>query len=380
MALPKDLHWASDATYPAGTDPWSGAPTKVEPTTGKKDRGMTPETPQSAMEMNWWMGAVGDILGILDARDGTPVLFDSVGTHTWHSGPTDTRVEIELWGAGGGGGGGGYALSTKVYSCSGAGGAGSLKKRVILDVTPDTDYHIIIQAGGTGGLGGLHVGLVEATAGTAGGSTSFCDASDSPIVTAHGGTGGQPAGQPTNGPLHASALTTCFAVFPGGVPTDRFRFKTPIGDPADFFLPGQFDLTYCDGPGVGGDGISRVVALFYENQMPGGDIPRNGAQALEGYLGGQQGPFGTDATFRFGGPGGGGGGAGPFGPGFDGNFGGNANDSGNGTSGHGGGGGSDGQGCGGGGGGGGGVGSTGGTDGGGGTGGSSGALILRVIS
>lgn len=46
--------WASDANYPAGSDPWSGEPTKVAPTVGEIEDGHTPGVPVPAETENWW--------------------------------------------------------------------------------------------------------------------------------------------------------------------------------------------------------------------------------------------------------------------------------------------------------------------------------------
>lgn len=46
------LDWAEDDNYPAGADPWSGTPTKTEPSQEYKDIGFTPEDPASAQKLN----------------------------------------------------------------------------------------------------------------------------------------------------------------------------------------------------------------------------------------------------------------------------------------------------------------------------------------
>ena len=50
---PIPLTWADDANFPAGADPWSGTPTKVEPTAQSKATGFTPEEPLSAEQINY---------------------------------------------------------------------------------------------------------------------------------------------------------------------------------------------------------------------------------------------------------------------------------------------------------------------------------------
>lgn len=46
--------WASDATFPAGADPWSGQPTKVVPDVAEIAAGHTPGLPVPAETENWW--------------------------------------------------------------------------------------------------------------------------------------------------------------------------------------------------------------------------------------------------------------------------------------------------------------------------------------
>ncbi len=61
------LSWASDDDYAAGVDPWSGAPTKVEPTTQFKTKGFTPEGPGSAQKLNWVINSMADTVTALGA-------------------------------------------------------------------------------------------------------------------------------------------------------------------------------------------------------------------------------------------------------------------------------------------------------------------------
>lgn len=59
MAKPTDLPvWATDATYPAGPDPWANQPTKVEPTSGDQARGFIPFQEPPPEAFNWWMNLV----------------------------------------------------------------------------------------------------------------------------------------------------------------------------------------------------------------------------------------------------------------------------------------------------------------------------------
>lgn len=46
--------WASDANYPAGSDPWSGTPTKSAPSAGEIAAGHVPGVPDPAEVENWW--------------------------------------------------------------------------------------------------------------------------------------------------------------------------------------------------------------------------------------------------------------------------------------------------------------------------------------
>lgn len=55
MAAPSDplVDWASDPTFAAGADAWSGQVNKTEPPTGTKNEGFTPETKPPAGWFNW---------------------------------------------------------------------------------------------------------------------------------------------------------------------------------------------------------------------------------------------------------------------------------------------------------------------------------------
>lgn len=57
---PKPVTWATDANYDAGADPWSGTPTKVDPTTQSLTKGFVPETPGSAQQTNFVLNAFGE--------------------------------------------------------------------------------------------------------------------------------------------------------------------------------------------------------------------------------------------------------------------------------------------------------------------------------
>jgi hypothetical protein len=49
------VSWATNATYPAGSFPWSGGPTKIEPSTGLQAGGAVPNAQVSAQELNWFL-------------------------------------------------------------------------------------------------------------------------------------------------------------------------------------------------------------------------------------------------------------------------------------------------------------------------------------
>jgi hypothetical protein len=57
--------WASDAAYPAGTDAWSATDTKIEPTTGEKESGATPQTGFGAQQFNWLLNNHSNALTFL---------------------------------------------------------------------------------------------------------------------------------------------------------------------------------------------------------------------------------------------------------------------------------------------------------------------------
>lgn len=47
------LDWATDGAYSAGTDPWSGQPNALEPSSGEKRQGVPPKRPFGAQKFNW---------------------------------------------------------------------------------------------------------------------------------------------------------------------------------------------------------------------------------------------------------------------------------------------------------------------------------------
>jgi hypothetical protein len=69
MSRPESLpEWATDANYPAGSDPWSGTPTRVEPSAGEIAAGSTPGTGLAAQLFNWLNGALSEWVTHLDDR------------------------------------------------------------------------------------------------------------------------------------------------------------------------------------------------------------------------------------------------------------------------------------------------------------------------
>lgn len=47
------VSWATDATFPAGSDPWSGGPTKIQPSLALQAGGVAPNAQVPAQEVNW---------------------------------------------------------------------------------------------------------------------------------------------------------------------------------------------------------------------------------------------------------------------------------------------------------------------------------------
>lgn len=67
MALEKNIQFATDDTFPAGVDPWSGDTNKTEPSAQRKAEGFLPESPLSAEEANWLHHYHGKEIAKLDA-------------------------------------------------------------------------------------------------------------------------------------------------------------------------------------------------------------------------------------------------------------------------------------------------------------------------
>ena len=65
MNQPADLPtFATDANYPAGTDPWSGTPTKVKPALAVTAPGHMPNTEWPSQWENWWKANVAEHLAL----------------------------------------------------------------------------------------------------------------------------------------------------------------------------------------------------------------------------------------------------------------------------------------------------------------------------
>lgn len=71
MSSPKFLpttpfpDWANDEDFPAGTDPWSGGPTKVEPVGSVRDMGVQPDDQLGGQHYNWLNYRYGAMLRAL---------------------------------------------------------------------------------------------------------------------------------------------------------------------------------------------------------------------------------------------------------------------------------------------------------------------------
>ena len=237
----------------------------------------------------------------LDAQTGVtaPVVFTATTATVWTSGPNDRRIELEGWGGGGGGGGAGGSTTSTTSASGGGGGGASLARRVVLEIQPNTAYEALVGAAGTGGSAGA-IGNGAGGDGAAGGDTIFRVQGGAELARIKGAIGGRGGVCPTN---NTPALA------PGGAPSNQFR---PTAQAANRFAAnasltdGSAGLTYCYGPGFGGEGINRG----------NGDLAgvRAGADSREGFAGGSGGIAGTNNTY-LGGGGGGGGAAGPGGNG-----------------------------------------------------------------
>jgi hypothetical protein len=85
--------WSSDATYPAGSDPWSATDTKIEPTTGEVEAGATPKTGFGAQQFNWLLNNhASALIWLMKAVTGQAILVQDEFTGD----PGDT-VPDTIW-------------------------------------------------------------------------------------------------------------------------------------------------------------------------------------------------------------------------------------------------------------------------------------------
>jgi hypothetical protein len=66
--------WASDANFPAGSDPWSSQPTKDEPIAGVKATGFRPGRKLPAQWLNWLFGTIIESINGLEVALGLVAL------------------------------------------------------------------------------------------------------------------------------------------------------------------------------------------------------------------------------------------------------------------------------------------------------------------
>jgi hypothetical protein len=101
MTLPaRSLSWATDANYPAGSDPWSGQPTKVALTSGEMAAGFVPDTQVPAEKLNDLLNAMASYVdGVADtaALNWTPK-FNTEGQPNldhWGTPPTAGALNVQ---------------------------------------------------------------------------------------------------------------------------------------------------------------------------------------------------------------------------------------------------------------------------------------------
>lgn len=109
------------------------------------------------------------------------------GTYTVHIPAGTDSIEYKIAGAGGGGGGGNH-MSHGPYLYGGNGGSGELLTGK-MTVTSNSDYQVIVGAGGAGGVGVKYSD--SQTSGKSGGNSSFGN------ISARGGGGGYRATTPS---------------------------------------------------------------------------------------------------------------------------------------------------------------------------------------
>jgi hypothetical protein len=223
-------------------------------------------------------------------------LFTANGTFTVPAGIT--AIRFRAVGGGGGGAGGGSAAAAQLQVGGGGGSAG----QVVDQTLAVTATHLLtitlggVGVGGNGGALGGNVGI----AGSSGGGTSIVDTTASAtLVTAPGGTGGNP-----------SAASSTTAVAGGLYGTNGLRGSISTAWPGS----GGTSATSSPGPVanvVGGAGGGTATALLGGN---GGPAQLTGTVlvlqvAASGNGGTAAGVAGTTATMPGCGGGGGGGGA-----------------------------------------------------------------------
>lgn len=90
--------WATDANYPAGSNPWNATPIKVEPSSGIKAAGHTPDTRPPPQWMNDWQNLVGD--GWIDYFDKRRILIadeftgDQINRGIWQDASGHSGVAV----------------------------------------------------------------------------------------------------------------------------------------------------------------------------------------------------------------------------------------------------------------------------------------------
>lgn len=82
MGLEKNIQFATDATFPAGADPWSSTSNKTEPSVQRKEEGFIPEDPIPADELNWLLHYNAKEIARLDRIVTVPDFQKSVRTAT----------------------------------------------------------------------------------------------------------------------------------------------------------------------------------------------------------------------------------------------------------------------------------------------------------
>ncbi len=108
--IPDELpEWATDDNYAAGTDPWSGTATKIEPSAGVIAKGQIPQTGFSSQVYNWLLNKSGQhhvLLKEILYRNGVYISHEfSHGTtpdNSWDLSGAATETLVEDTGSYGG--------------------------------------------------------------------------------------------------------------------------------------------------------------------------------------------------------------------------------------------------------------------------------------